>query len=226
MNSNALKSNKENEKGKARVFIWPGNSNNIGHAAIQFEDNESKQISYLSIWPKNLPAKGLVAIFPLKAALQNSFYEDMKAESIGSRRIENGDFADGAIKVAIHEEQVNPPQEYLIDNLNISKMQMEQKRLEEGIQLGSIRYQLFPNVRITSFLKKTLSFSAHNLFSDELECYHNQMPLPEQYNCSTLVQRLIEIGGQSIAEEPIYIPASLADKLDKLSRVNHNIKGP
>jgi hypothetical protein len=89
---------------------------------------------------------------------------------------------------------VKPDKEFSAVIPNADAMEKELKRIQSGVQAGKIRYQLFPNVHTT----KT-----------------------EVYNCATLVDHLLKVGGiSSLPEKPVWRPSEFSEVLEKQSNIS------
>ena len=210
--SNEQQDNVDSKDSEVQVYTW-SEGEKVGHVSLNIRG------SYSSIWPKNIPAWGPAAIFPLKAALSKSLEADMDNES-SSPSIEASDFSSCDAPVdfqKIYGTPVKPDKVYTIRGLDVEKMQIEQKRIEEGVAQEKIRYQLFPQLKTIHVLKKLALLQAHNPFSDNLE-QNPKVPTqePEQYNCASLSAHLLQVGGMSsFSSQSIWRPSTLSSILDK-----------
>lgn len=130
----------------AKVYIWSGDRDNVGHVSMQFQPKDNASPTYLSIWPDRLPAVGPLAYMPLHATLAKQLSDDIKAESSGFTI----DFRDGGEDLVRIHREVKPDKILSVPVPNPDKLNQEYKRIQSGIEEGKIRYQLFPNSRTTN----------------------------------------------------------------------------
>jgi|SRR5580700_3594545 hypothetical protein len=176
---------------KAKVFVWSGDRDNVGHVSMQLPSG-----AYTSIWPDKTIAVGPFAYLPLHATLATALEQDIKAESKGFT-VELG--AGEESLIPSHVKKL-PDQEFSVTISEPEKLEEEFKRIKEGVKQGTIRYQLFA----TSHPFPT----SHLLHTDE-----------EEYNCATLVDHLLKEGGVPLPTNPHWRPSEFSEDLEKQSEV-------
>lgn len=144
LNSSPVDHSDDRADGMAKVFVWSGDTHNVGHVAIQLDASV-----YTSIWPDKYPAIGPLTIVPLRAALASNLASDSRLESIKAsvEYDSNGD------SVWVRRRSVNPTQPdkvFIVTNLDKRKMLEEYERIKSGVQSGKVCYQLFPGIKTTS----------------------------------------------------------------------------
>ena len=114
---------------------------------------------------------------------------------------------------------LQPDKIFKIAGLDHKKIQEEVKRLKEGIQTGKVCYQLFPQVNMMRTMQRFFKYSADNPFTQQIESHQAiTLTAPEVYNCSTMVQHLLLVGGMyHLPSQPIWRPAQLATELEETS---------
>jgi hypothetical protein len=169
---------------KAKVYIWSGDRDNVGHVSMQFQPKNNPTPTYLSIWPDRFPAVGPLAYVPLHATLAKRLADDMKAESSGfSIDFRNG----GEDLVPNHKKEIEPDKIFSVPITQMDALREEFERIDEGIKEGKIRYQLFANSKTTN---------------------------TEVYDCATLVDHLLKTGGvDSLPEKAEWKPSSFSEIL-------------
>ncbi len=176
---------------QAKVFVWSGDADNVGHVSIQLEAKKDGSKTYTSIWPKRVPAVGPLTIFPLRAALATRLEQDIKSESNGfSLQLDNGS---ESLVPRSSGQQINPDKIFTVPIPDMDAMRKEYDRIESGVKEGNICYQLFPNVKTTS---------------------------REVYDCSTLVAQLLKVGGVTgLPATPEWKPSVFAEILEQQPHV-------
>lgn len=200
---NEMAAEKEVKDDKVQVFVWSGGLGSLGHVAVQLDGEKPKRNlsdrgKYLSIWPKNTPAGGLTSIFPLTAALCPNLAHDCVQEAAKP----SDEFEDLMHPTESESKTVEPDKVYTFSHLDKEKIKQEVQRLESGIADGSVRYQLLPGVKLGGFFQNFLS--------------RNQRK-PEVYNCVTLTDHLLKVGGMhTLPESSAWVkPSKYADILSK-----------
>ena len=178
------------------VYVWSSGFNSLGHVAMKFSDDPG---DYLSIWPKSTPAGGFTSIWPLKAALARKLEDDCIREAVRPKE----DFADLVRPPEILP--VQPDRVFVVHGIDKSKMRAEFARIENGCDTGEVSYQLLPRVKMASYLNIFLSKHPKS---------------KEVYNCVTLTEHLLEVGGKEILPKNLWsTPSNFADRLSKLEQV-------
>jgi len=228
----------EKQNGQAKVYIWSGGSTKgIGHVAIEVLKNQSNNSTtqnskYLSIWP-TFPAIGPTSIIPLKAALANNLSQDIEMESTFASRTP-GDPGDLCLSVsdskADSSNKILPDKVFIVNNLNVKKINDEIERLKAGVDTGAVCYQLFPNVNTLGFLHNLTNRLIHDVDQDFLTTNikpNDSSKFPEVYNCTTMVQKILKSGGmKNLPESSVWKPSSLADILKTQQNIeNHTSFG-
>ncbi len=215
------------QDGQAKVYIWSGGSaKGVGHVAIELTNQESKQTEtkhskYLSIWP-TFPAIGPTAIIPLKAALADSLSQDIHMESSISKTTP-GDPSDLCLSAQETEvaaaDRILPDKVFTVRNLNTKNIESEIERLKEGVDNGSVLYQLLPAVNTLGFLNSLTNRLTYDTDQDFASIENtnknkNSELLPEVYNCTTMVQHILKSGGMDeLPKSSVWKPSSLVDIL-------------
>ena len=170
---------------------------------------------------KYLPAIVLRAIFPLKATLATTLKADEQAEcaAVAAHSLDHA--MDGTyVSINPYADSLLPPDKiFKMTGLNQKKMREEVRRLKEGMQTGKVCYQLFPQVNMVRAMQGFFKHSANNPFTQQVErCQTRTLTAPEVYNCSTMVQHLLLVGGmRALSSHPIWQPAQLAADLEEAS---------
>jgi hypothetical protein len=175
---------------KAKVYVWSGDRDNVGHVSMQFKPKNNPSPIYLSIWPDRLPSVGPLAYLPLHATLATKLSDDIKAESSGFTL----EFRDGGEDLVFsHKKEVKPDKIFSVLVPQMDDMDQEYKRINSGIKEGKIRYQLFANAKTTN---------------------------AEVYDCATLVDHLLKSGGvDSLPEKSEWKPSDFSEILEKQPNV-------
>lgn len=192
--SEPVHSTKEDES--LVVYVWSTRLG-LGHVSIQLDGKTPKYMpndlgDYLSIWPSSTAAGGLTAVWPLRATSARSVEDDCNQEAIRPP----ADFSD--LLEPIKNVPVQPDQIFAIRGLDREKIKEEFERIKKGLELGEVRYQLLPGVKLANYFTSPR----------------------EVYNCVTLTERLLEIGGaENLTQSPWTTPSQFATQLRKQPRV-------
>ncbi len=175
---------------EAKVFVWSG-------------DNLS-DVGHVSIeFPtKNHEPPVYTSIWPAKfPAVGPLCYLPLRAtlstQLSDDVRAESSGFSlelGNGDEALIPRRKINyPDKEFSVKVPHVDSMEQEFKRIQSGVKEGKICYQLFPQVKTT----KT-----------------------EVYNCSTLVDHLLKMGGvDNLPEKPEWRPAAFSDILENQPNV-------
>ncbi|HHT0591814.1 TPA: hypothetical protein ACTXXA_000768 [Legionella anisa] len=186
------------------IYIWSSGFNSIGHVALQLDGKKEKYKrddpgNYFSIWPQSTPAGGLTSIWPLKGTLARSLEDDCRQEAIRPKE----DFSNLMEPAEILP--VEPDKVFVVQGLDKKKMRDEFERIEQGLNTGEVRYQLLPGVKAMSFFNNLMSTNPNKI---------------EVYNCVTLTEHLLEVGGaENLTKSPWTTPSKFATQLECQPRV-------
>ena len=181
--------------GEVQVFVWKTNFGGLGHVSLRFSGGR-----YWSLWPKLTAAGGLTAILPLQAVLAHKLEEDFNQEA----RRPPEDFSNLMSPIEIIPFEPDLVFKFKVDEQKIEQVEKELARLTKGINEGNVRYQLLPGLNTARFYDAF--FNSGRSQSKEI------------YNCVTLSQHLLTIGGiEGVEISPWMTPSKFADQLQQSS---------
>ncbi|TAL59501.1 MAG: hypothetical protein EPN84_11060 [Legionella sp.] len=177
----ATTSQEENliEGNKVTVYVWKTNLISLGHVSVKIHGVDGKPDTYTSIWPKLTPAGGPTAIVPLIATTATKLEQDCMQEAVRPTT-DSSDLNEALIEL----EPKEPDLVFELDGLDTQKMEAELTQIKKELETGETRYQLLPGVPTTQLANLVLSVGSIT-----------PMGVKRVYNCVSLTQHLLTVGG-------------------------------
>ena len=192
------------------VYVWNLTADKVGHTAIQIGgctpktklDNKDikktpDESVYISIHPGGIPAIGPTTVLPLPAILAKSLTDDMLSEAAAAQQ-------PTYIHNSTQRVELQPPdQVFQIPLLNTQAMREHVRKVDTGVTCGDTSYQLLPRVKAVNFLRELPGYLAQDPV--DMSCMRKTVSSLAKknkekseyavYNCATLVEKLLTIGG-------------------------------
>jgi hypothetical protein len=218
--------------GDTWVYVWNLTSDKVGHTSIQIggrviKDTKCDDCTYMSIHPGGIPAIGPTTVLPLPASLARSLMEDMVSEA--NAQTEDPATASPLFSspTTVRRESVAPDKVFCIKGLNVFAMKREMDHVESCVRSGDTSYQLLPRVNMLSFLRELPGYISQDPVDAALTrriAAASSKQHGAVYNCATLVERILNIGG--LRAEPARLqfpwdptPNGIAERLSSVSNI-------